>query len=384
MSRTCLEEVCKFNSICTLGQDEKQIQADLILWWNSQGQQELFPSAAGKLQDDEAEGDSSEEEDEAAEAAMKTEAEQVEAEISSNIEAVEALACIEKDFEAAFAGKESEESFKDPFDEPADSTDEETSPEIAAKKAKTSDPPLKSIKTLADVLAHAGLQEFQIPEQDTEKNLFQRVRAMFPSMRSFGAFMRTQEGVLSKAAINGVTSKTRQHNLAEHSLALARASHCCSAMRQSRFALWAAFADKVVDAAEDSSVAAKIVKLGPPTEKDSEGVVKRQLLVVKPEIASSSLVNQLRFATPTSVWRVARKTVKAGRRYLPDSRFPASLIAQVQVMLLTPHETSKGSGVYRLRGSSLVVNILNCIFHYFPLLSICNYFLNYFDTCSRS
>jgi hypothetical protein len=70
-------------------------------------------------------------------------------------------------------------------------------------------------------------------------------------------------------------------------------------------------------------------------------------------VAVSEGQKGLRFATPTSVWRVARRKVKTGRRLMVEGRLPVEFLSHLQVMLLTP-EASEDHGV-RLFGSKLVL-----------------------------
>ena len=384
IARDCLHTVCLFNAICT-GKSAGDIQSDLISWWKSDGQKDLFPNAVnGQWQEDNIEADSDEEGDEEAEGDIETAAESKEKEMASKLVDVEVLNTLEKDFQDLMATVSSTGSDKvvEKNDEQLPATDDETVPEVTAKKAKTQlvekgEVP-DFVRSLEDVIEKAGFSKFKSQENDSEKERIKRMRLMFPFMQAFSAMMRVKEGILSQAAVIGTSSKSRQHNEAEHALALARAAHACNAGRQSRFALWAAFSDRVLDSASDAKGAVgKVVKLGPACQKDAAGFVRRQLLVVKVESTPGTGSNPLRFATPTSVWRVARKTGKSGRRYLPDANLPVSLLAQVQVLLLTPKESSSKPGHFHLLGSTFGTNMFY-FFYFFIFFFIDFYFFNCF------
>ena len=312
-------------------------------WWTEFGQKELFPQASFEITDEDYEDSDDDEDDEKVEA---TTAQKVDAEVSETMQDVEVLAGLEKEFQRVVEG-EADVQLPDLDMDP--DTDEETISDPDPKRSKP-DETMGDVRTLKDALRKAGFQDY-VPSVNSEKALNERMQRLFPVTMEFGVLMRLSDGILSRASVVGVSQKCRQNNLAEHALAVARAAHACHAGRQSRFALWAAYSDRCVEASEAGG-AAKIVKIGPAVKPDASGFLPRQLLVVRPDQASCSSSNSLRFATPISVWRVARKTVKSGRRYLPDMHLPVSLLTKVQVLLLTPYESKNES--WHLRGSRLV------------------------------
>ena len=240
----------------------------------------------------------------------------------------------------------------DPAQKAAPETDEETEHQQPAKKCKDLEPEA-DIRTLRDVLASTSLLDFQPSEKDSERRLIERVRQMTGAMSKFSTHMRLAEKLMSTATIKGRTAKPRTQNLAEHALALARAAHQCSGARQSRFSLWANFSDRVqAKAAEEAMTdgVKAIKRIGAPTTVE-EGVIKHQLLVVKPAKASMEGLNPLRFATPTNVWRVARRTAKTGRKVYPQGRLPVEFLNCIHVVLLSPQDV--GSNQIKLKGSQL-------------------------------
>lgn len=133
---------------------------------------------------------------------------------------------------------------------------------------------------------------------------------------------------------------------------MARAAHQCTSGRVSRHALWCDYSSRCVSAANGQGAQA-VTKIGPPGEGGPDGSGKYQLLVIKPQSASMSGINQLRFGVPTSVWRVARRTVRTGKKVLPDGRLPVELLSQVHICLLCPHASASDPDAVILKGTFL-------------------------------
>ena len=127
----------------------------------------------------------------------------------------------------------------------------------------------------------------------------------------------------------------------------------CCATRQSRHALWCDFAARSL-AKVDPEAAAHCTKIGPPVTME-DGKISRQLLVIRPNAVVVEGQNDLRFAVPINVWRVARKTVKSGRKLLAEGKLPVEFISELQVLLLTPQKSSE-EGCALMVGTFLVCN----------------------------
>ncbi|CAK8987778.1 unnamed protein product, partial [Durusdinium trenchii] len=260
--------VCVFNAVCVLDQKPSAIQYDMTQWWTEFGQKELFPQASFEITDEDYEDSDDDEDDEKVEA---TTAQKVDAEVSETMQDVEVLAGLEKEFQRVVEG-EADVQLPDLDMDP--DTDEETISDPDPKRSKP-DETMGDVRTLKDALRKAGFQDY-VPSVNSEKALNERMQRLFPVTMEFGVLMRLSDGILSRASVVGVSQKCRQNNLAEHALAVARAAHACHAGRQSRFALWAAYSDRCVEASEAGG-AAKIVKIGPAVKPDASGFLPRQM-----------------------------------------------------------------------------------------------------------
>jgi hypothetical protein len=126
-----------------------------------------------------------------------------------------------------------------------------------------------------------------------------------------------------------------------------------NAGRQTRHQLWCDFASQSLQTAGvEASEGKCVTKLGPPTKVDN-GHVVYQLLVVKPAAAASAGSVGLRFCVPTSVWRVARRKVKSGKRLMTEGQLPIEYISRLQVMLLMPRQNPNNKSSLELDGSQL-------------------------------
>lgn len=232
-------------------------------------------------------------------------------------------------------------------------TDEETEPQSPQRKAARADD-CGHFVSLADVLKVADLANFHPPKDDTDEQAIARTRAFIPGMLSFSVFMRCGEGLLSRAAVLGRTkARISPFHQAEHALAMARSAHMCDAGRQTRHQLWCDFASQSLQTAGvEASEGKCVTKLGPPTKVEN-GHVVYQLLVVKPAAAASAGSVCLRFCVPTSVWRVARRKVKSGKRLMTEGQLPIEYISRLQVMLLMPRQNPNNKSSLDLDGSAL-------------------------------
>ena len=139
-----------------------------------------------------------------------------------------------------------------------------------------------------------------------------------------------------------------------------------TAGRQTRHQLWCDFAGQSLQTAGvEASEGKCVTKLGPPTKIDN-GHVVYQLLVVKLAAAASAGNVGLRFCVPTSVWRVARRKVKSGKRLMTEGQLPIEYISRVQVMLLMPHQNGNH---WELSGSQLGTNFAH--FSQIFVLNVC-------------
>lgn len=369
IAREALREVCTFMAACSVGVRPKDIAEQLAQWWRDVGRSELTPghthagnNGAAEQEEEDSGNEGEDEGSEAEECEDEGKEEPCQAEVNDQelkdvLEAVETQAALENEMAELMSAVGADGLSKKvggQDDNPEGNSDEDTDSEVepaspVAKAAKI--PEIGDVFTLSHVLEGAKLEKFQPPDEDTEDQASQRVRDLIPGMLSFSAYMRCGEGLLSKAVIMGKTRARNNFQEAEHAAAMARASHMCNAGRQARHALWIDYAIKQLkDSGADSSEASLATKIGPPTTM-KDGQISYQLLVVRPGVAVSEGQKGLRFATPTSVWRVARRKVKTGRRLMVEGRLPVEFLSHLQVMLLTP-EASEDHGV-RLFGSSL-------------------------------
>lgn len=356
-ARKSWEEVSVFVSLCLPSTSSKTVRKEMATWWKEDGQYELLPSP-GTTPDDEWGGLEDEEgsdEEEPEESMTKTTVTKNNEHIVSSIESVENQVVLEQQFEnldeQASAGKADAEMEIDAEHEKID-TDEEHTAVPTEKRVKSTpqcDPadPAEP-RTLSQVLSMAGCTSFAAMVDDTDAVVSHRVQSLFEAMGKFGRHMRSKEGILSPASIYGKLP-VKQHNRLEHSLAVARAAHQCSAGRQSRHSLWANYSERILKALGKDAAASKLNSIGPPSLVN--GVTQYQLVVVKPCQANTTW-SPLRFGIPLTVWRVARRTVKTGRKLLPAGKMPMEYLAHLHVLLLAPGE-SKQSGITVLEGTRL-------------------------------
>ncbi|CAE8646667.1 unnamed protein product [Polarella glacialis] len=210
-------------------------------------------------------------------------------------------------------------------------------------------------KTLADVLA--GLLAFASKVDDCEASCVQRVRSIFPAARRLSFLVRQAEGILSKAALQGLHGGENRHNTIEHIISLARIAIECSAAKQTRFALWANFSTscsqfasngkaskgkKAAVAAQtkaNADVAQPVLFFLTPSSVDNEtsSCARRyQVLVVRPDATQS-----LRFALVAEVWRggIHHDTARTAKKLVPIGPLPAECAVTIRAVLLMPAES---------------------------------------------
>ncbi|CAK9109657.1 Uncharacterized protein SCF082_LOCUS50954 [Durusdinium trenchii] len=304
-----------------IGKTPNDVLGELKQWWRSVGSHLLLVETCA---------DDEEDEDRVPEGH----------ELIHSVEVAETDVVLHKELLEASEGLQNgfldaeEQPDEDPV--PDDSDEEVLQPE---KQPKVE--PL-SVRTLKDVLVKAGLQGYLPAKDDDESKLLIRIRKIAPYMSSFCGLVRSAEKILSKASILGhVRMKTLQHQL-EHELAQARSEFHCSAMRQSRFALWCDFSSRVLDALNDDSegkdqvaeVAGGIAELQSlaPSSFDIDGSRSCQLVCCRP-FAAGAEAGPLRLGLVVAVWRGG----KGKKDYpWPEGHLKINAATKVHVRLLTP------------------------------------------------
>ena len=146
-----------------------------------------------------------------------------------------------------------------------------------------------------------------------------------------------------------------------------------NAGRQTRHQLWCDFASQSLQTAGvEASEGKCVTKIGPPSKVEN-GQVVYQLLVVKPAAAASAGNVGLRFCVPTSVWRVARRKVKSGKRLMTEGKLPIEYISRLQVMLLMPRPNPNNKSALELDGSQL--GTMFCIVLFCFVFSVLHWFM---------
>lgn len=372
IAKEAFQDACQFTSVCLVATPCDEVRARVTAWWKEAGRKELLP-AVGNNSGFELEDDLTDNEEVVEDSAAPNMAETHEKTVAMSLESVENQLEMEAELREILTKGPGDTPIPDETEDAGSEpeTDQETTHEPEEKKVKNAEAetqPENPIRTLHDVLAASGFLDFKPTEKDRDRLLIERVRHMTGAMNKFGTYMRLSEKLLSPASIRGRTAKPRIQNLAEHALSMARAAHQCSGQRQSRFSLWANFSQRTLDKAKeevpDKDAVAGIVKIGAPTTV-VDGLIKHQLIVIKPVKASMAEVNSLRFATPTNVWRVARRTAKTGQRVFPSGELPMELLSRVHALLLTPKDVASKNVVLQGGRPSIFQYISNYfnIFH---------------------
>lgn len=167
-----------------------------------------------------------------------------------------------------------------------DNSEDTEEPEV--KKMKVD----RCVKTLRDVLTMSGLAQFNPSSEDTEHDLFQRIKKVRPFLNSFSTLVRCGEGLLGRAVVTGDTSKLNPQQIFEMELAKANLEYHCSGQRQSKHALWADYSQRLFQAAkaaatetepqEDAEVPVKeITYLRPCSYLGADGQRVSQIVLVR-------------------------------------------------------------------------------------------------------
>ena len=220
---------------------------------------------------------------------------------------------------------------------PEDSDDCEDEPP-AAKTARKEG----VARTLHEVLERAGLADFKKEKEDTEAKVLDRVRWMCPHMQTFTALVRHKEGIISLASILKAKPCSTQHNQNEHDLAVARAEYHCSSQRQSRFALWTEYIDRVVDVFEDvenaddaKSPLKRVTTFKPNGGVNHAGRRVAQVLVLRPFMSGGEL-GPLRLGLLTCAFRGGKKGKQSKQFPWTHGNLPIHATTCVHCVLLCP------------------------------------------------
>ena len=223
--------------------------------------------------------------------------------------------------------------------------------EPPSKAPRTSD---GLVRGLSDVLQRAGLSNFKADADEPEAEILNRVRAMGPFMH-FTALVRQKEGIISRASILRKKACRLPHLQLEHELALARADYMCNSQRQSRFALWAEYSERVsevvagLEQEEDGKDALqKVVSLKPNGGLLPDGRRVCQILLIRPFMSGGSL-GPFRLGLVVCAFRGGKKG-KVGKQFAwTESALPFSSSTRVHCRLLFPQ------GVKNEENAQLVV-----------------------------
>ena len=254
--------------------------------------------------------------------------------------ALEAVATSEKldaDIEKLVSDPSANIEFPPPAIDSDDDAEFEDAEPPSSKKQRTAPPP----KTTQALLEECGLAAFKPLQNDNEAKMFRRVRSMFAPMQAFTAFVRIEEGILSRASITGLRKNANLHAILQHWLAKAKESFHCSEAKQTRHALWGLYTEsckKIADSSigdSEASVSAEPTHFNPCcTLVENSTERSYQLLVVRPTSSSS-----LRFGVTMHVWRggLHADTARSSRKLVPDGFLKAEWTVTIHVILLMPH-----------------------------------------------
>lgn len=350
LANEALDEVCLLASVCSVGKPASVFRQEFQTWWNETGQ-EIFLATTQEEECDE-EDDDDEDPTSTLQADQKEEKELVE-----SLHSVTQTMYAEKEIQKLEEMDPSEDTpAKDFVAEPSDSSDAES--ELDEEETETENKLTgASVYTLHDILEKAKFLAWKPKADDHESRMLMRVRDLSKHLKEFVALVRIHEGVLSRATVLGMKKKTNQHNLAEHNLAMARQSFQCSALRQSRQALWKEYSQRVVKAVEenakDSSDATQVPERIGTTAIAHQESRSFQLLVVRP-FTSCSAWNGMRFGVVVASWRGGRSaTNENAQKLITSASLPAHLVTTVHVMLLTPFGEDSKTFIGSLTGLEL-------------------------------
>ena len=236
-------------------------------------------------------------------------------------------------------------------DIPAEHRDDaEDAEEPEVKKVKVD----RCVKTLADVLSMSNLAKFNPSAEDTEHDLFQRMDKMRPYMNAFSTLVRCGEGLLGKAVITGDTSKLNAQQIFEMELSKANLEFHCSGHRQSRFALWADYsqrlfqalqADQPEEQPEDAEEPVReITGLRPCSYLDDNGQRVSQVVLVRTCMAGDE-AGPLRLGLVMTVFRGGKgpQNTSKSRPWL-QGELPVRAATYVHIKQLVPQNIKDEKG----------------------------------------
>ena len=123
------------------------------------------------------------------------------------------------------------------------------------EEANVQEPPLKQPKldrcpmSLEDILVLSGMDQWKpMKEEDTECEAIKRVNKLRPYLNSFSTLVRCHEGLLSQAVVTGDLARLPEQCVFEAELGKATHEFHCSAVRQSRHALWCDYTGRLLAA----------------------------------------------------------------------------------------------------------------------------------------
>lgn len=230
----------------------------------------------------------------------------------------------------------------------------EEGPDMAAEndsdgEVDEEETPCSKVRGLADVLSTSGLTDFIPQKKEGELDAMLRVRKLSTAMRSFCGLVRSNEGIMSRAAVYGPKRKAGPYQMCEHALAEARMEFMCNASRQSRHSLWADYANRVAEAFDENDADVtefkdgikKLTHFRPNTFSTEDGKRACQLVVVRP-FCSHSEDGPLRIGLVTCVWRGG----KGKKEHLwPSGPLPVSSASRIHCRILVPqNEECKKKG----------------------------------------
>ena len=340
-----LRQVCTLVSACCVGRKADTIISDLENWWHELGQDILFrsdPFADCEPEDLEEEAGDFEPGN-----GQVTPEKQEEVDLLQSLEMTGNLVATEKELLKYQTGDDQDlpqEFIPEPILEDADSSEDEVAEDGIPFKLDA-----ENVFTLEHVLDGAGLANFKPKKEDSESKKLQRVRILSRQMQHFCAFVRVSERILSRAKVMGMRRPQNQNNLLQHMLAEARQTYQCSALRQSRQALWKDFSSRVVADVEadlDKENGAIRVPQHLGTMAVSKEERKFQLLVVRP-CSSSTAFGGLRLGLVVAAWRGGKsKNNEQAQKLRPSGSLPAHYVTTVHVMLLMPYQSGVDAKSY--------------------------------------
>lgn len=360
LAPTCLKQACVFASCLRAGVSSAVIQENLETWWEDVGKDMFF----GDEWSQELEEEFSDEEDDTAPPEKGSPSESKELEVLEHcVEVCEKNALIDQEL----LQMQEDPKYHGETGETIVNEEQETKDAVPAEPDEQQE---SSIRTLHDVLESSDLGSFSPGHGDSESKVLMRVRKLIPYMKQLTIFVRSNEGIISKAAVLGGVQKPHLHNEIQFELAKARRTFQCSAERQGRHQVWRSFVEKVVADVQESVEGGEcfhaISNLGPSTESFEDGTRYFQLLVVRPFATSADSVGGVRLAIPTAVWRCgkSKKDTSRHEKVVAAGQVPVHVVTKVHVQLLMPTQIATKEDP----NTHLVATFLDFVLGYFLIV----------------